>query len=1002
MCTELKQKEAINLIRDEKLQLCAFIETHLKHNNINKVGSRAYGQWDWSSNIQYSPNSCRIMVGWNANMVRNMIINMNDQTILCCVETIPAKTKFFCSIVYASNNPGERRKLWRELEIHKRVAGQHPWVLLGDFNVTLDVSEHSAGMANRSQDMQEFFDAVNSLEIDDICSSGFHYTWTKSLKNPKCSVLKKLDRIMINEEFSIQFKKAHGIFLPYMISDHSPAMLIIHDGYYVKKRSFKFSNFISKKKEFTDIVRKEWKNEVQGCYMYRLVKKLKQLKKPLNKLSWNQGNVFENVRKLKEVLKMDQEVVDRNPFDDKARCKAAQTLTDLIDASKDEISLLHQKAKINWLKDGDKNTAFFHSMIKARRNKNRVESIKDEDGNFYEGNNVAEQFVKHFKKFLGEATQVIPIADNLFKKKISNYEAQCMIKDVSDNEIKEAILDIDSNKAAGPDGYSSEFFKAAWDIVGKDVCLAVKEFFRKGKLLGEVNATLIALIPKIPTPNKVSEFRPIACCNVIYKCISKILTNRIKGSLSEIVNINQSAFIPGRHIQDNILLAQELLRGYNRKNGPRRCAMQVDIQKAYDTVSWNFLEDVLIKFGFPNKMVRWIMVCVSSSAFSICLNGEVHGYFKGGRGLSQGDPISPYLFTLVMEVFNIILCKNIEDSEKFNYHFGCKELKLTHMCFADDLLVLCKGNKSSVEVIKRSMEEFSSVSGLNPNIRKSTIFFGNVKGTEKQEILDLLPFKCGRLPVRYLGVPLLDKRLGVKDCKVLIDKVESKIKCWRNKTLSYAGRIQLVASNSGDSAQGKSKIAWKLVCRPKDQGGLGIKPLKKWNEVLLIRQFWKIIENNESLWAKWVNLVKLKKKSIWNVQIDKSDSWGWKTMLKIRDEIKNHVWYKIGNGKSISVFYDRWCSIGPLSEMISRRNIYNERLRDDIVIADIVNNGRWAWPEDWMSTYPSLSNIQNPNLIARDDKVLWITKKGDKVQFSTKQAWEDLRDEWPKLFRTNF
>ncbi|GJU26824.1 RNA-directed DNA polymerase, eukaryota, reverse transcriptase zinc-binding domain protein [Tanacetum coccineum] len=428
-------------------------------------------------------------------------------------------------------------------------------------------------------------------------------------------------------------------------------------------------------------------------------------------------------------------------------------------------------------------------------------------------------------------------------------------------------------------------------------------------------------------------------------------------------------------------------------------------------------------------MVRWIMVCVSSSAFSICLNEEVHGYFKGGRGLRQGDPISPYLFTLVMEVFNIILCKNIEDSEKFNYHFGCKELKLTHMCFADDLLVLCKGNKSSVEVIKRSMEEFSSVLGLNPNIRKSTIFFGNVKGTEKQEILDLLPFKCGRLPVRYLRVPLLDKRLGVKDCKVLIDKVESKIKCWRNKTLSYAGRIQLVASvlssmqnywasvyllpsavvkdldklfkkflwNSGDSAQGKSRIAWKLVCRPKDQGGLGIKPLKKWNEVLLIRQFWKIIENNESLWAKWVNLVKLKKKSIWNVQIDKSDSWGWKTMLKIRDEIKNHVWYKIGNGKSISVFYDRWCSIGPLSEMISRRNIYNERLRDDIVIADIVNNGRWAWPEDWMSTYPSLSNIQNPNLIARDDKVLWITKKGDKVQFSTKQAWEDLRDEWPKV-----
>ncbi|GJR13130.1 RNA-directed DNA polymerase, eukaryota, reverse transcriptase zinc-binding domain protein [Tanacetum coccineum] len=324
-------------------------------------------------------------------------------------------------------------------------------------------------------------------------------------------------------------------------------------------------------------------------------------------------------------------------------------------------------------------------MIKARRNKNIVESIRDEEGNSYEGNKVDDQFVKHFKKFLGESDLVVPIADTYFKRKVSNEEAQCMVNEVSDKEIKEEIFNIDSNKAAGHDGYNSEFFKTTWDIVGKDVCLAVKEFFKNGKLLGEVNATLIALIPKIPTPNKVSEFRPIACCNVIYKCIIKILTNIIKCGLSEV------------------------------ENEPKRCGMQVDIQKAYDTVSWKFLEDILINFGFPNKMVKWIMVCVSSSAFSIYLNGEVHGYFKGGN------------------------------RTKMIYLFYVKEIKAR---------------------------------GRN----------------KRQELLDILPFKCGRLPVRYLGVPILDKRLGVKDYKVLIDKVESKIKCLRNKTLSYAGRIQLLAS----------------------------------------------------------------------------------------------------------------------------------------------------------------------------------------------------------------
>ncbi|GJT78713.1 RNA-directed DNA polymerase, eukaryota, reverse transcriptase zinc-binding domain protein [Tanacetum coccineum] len=342
-------------------------------------------------------------------------------------------------------------------------------------------------------------------------------------------------------------------------------------------------------------------------------------------------------------------------------------------------------------------------MIKARRNKNMVEIIRDEEGNSYEGNNITAEFVKHFETFLGESDHVVPIDDAYFKRKLSNEEAQCIVKEVTDKEIKEAIFDIDSNKAAGPSGYSSEFFKKAWDIVGKDVCLVVKELYKNGKLLREVNATRIALYPKIPTLNKVFEFRPITCCNVIYKCISKILTNRIKNGLSEIMSINQSAFIPGRHIQDSILQSQELLRGYSRKNEPKRCVMQVDIQKAYDTVSWKFLEDILVNFRFLSKMVKWIMVCVSSSAFSICLNGEVHGYFKGGRGLRQGDTISPYLLTLVMEVFYIIMCKNIEESTEFRYHFGCKDLKPTHMCFADDLLVLCKGNKGSVEVIRKSM-----------------------------------------------------------------------------------------------------------------------------------------------------------------------------------------------------------------------------------------------------------------------------------------------------------
>ena len=126
-------------------------------------------------------------------------------------------------------------------------------------------------------------------------------------------------------------------------------------------------------------------------------------------------------------------------------------------------------------------------------------------------------------------------------------------------------------------------------------------------MLGEVNATLITLVPKIKTPMKVSDYRPIACCNVLYKIISKILTNRIKNALCKLVNPSESAFIPGQ-ITNNILLTQELLKGYNWKSGARRVALKIDIQKAYDTVNWDFLEGILHAFKFPD--LKWIMVCI--------------------------------------------------------------------------------------------------------------------------------------------------------------------------------------------------------------------------------------------------------------------------------------------------------------------------------------------------------------------------------------------------------
>ncbi|GJS80119.1 RNA-directed DNA polymerase, eukaryota, reverse transcriptase zinc-binding domain protein [Tanacetum coccineum] len=470
-----------------------------------------------------------------------------------------------------------------------------------------------------------------------------------------------------------------------------------------------------------------------------------------------------------------------------------------------------------------------YERIKGKINKSQIETVCNDKGERIEGEAVAEEFVKHFNAFPGNNYTVSPIKDtaDLFPKKLTEEEASWMIREVTDNEIKDAMFNIGDNKAPGPNGFTSSFFKKAWGVVGSDVCKEIKEFFTNGKLLGEVNATVISLVPKIPTPNKVTDYRPITCCNVMYKCISKILTNRIKDALNKLVNKNQSAFIPG----------------------------------------------------------RWIMTCISSPSFTINVNGDKCGFFKGAIGLRQRDPISPYLFTLIMEVFTLMMEKKIKQNPDFKYHKGCKDFKITHLCFADDLVVMCHGDKRYVEVIKAALDEFSNSLGLLPNPSKSTVFFSNVGNSEKAKILSVMPFSV----VYWSSVFLLPSA------------VTKEI----NRLLKGFLWVQ------GDLTNGKAKIAW-------SEGS-------------------------------------------------NTDSWGWKNLLSIRDQIIHHVVYKIGNGINVSMWNDRWTEVRVLSNYITYRSL---------------------------KKYPDIVSIPVPTITpTKNDKVGWKNKKGKFVRFSVRNVLEDFYDD---------
>ena len=380
--------------------------------------------------------------------------------------------------------------------------------------------------------------------------------------------------------------------------------------------------------------------------------------------------------------------------------------------------------------------------------------------------------------------------DLLMSYRCSETEVSELGKQFSNQEIKDAFFSLPHNKTSGPDGYLAKFFTACWPIVGPEVTDAVAEFFRTGCLLKQWNATMLVLIPKVPNATSMMEFRPISCLNTLYKVIAKLLANRLKKVLSSVISHAQSAFIPGRLLGENVLLATEIIHGYNRNNVEKKAMLKVDLKKAFDSVRWDFVISTLNAIGCPQNFVSWIKQCITTPSFSVALNGSSEGYFQSSKGLRQGDPLSPYLFVLAMEVLSKLLSSRFQ-AGYITYHPKTEELGISHLMFADDIMIFFDGGESSLHGITEAVHDFASWSGLRMNQSKTQLFHAGLNETEGTAIARY-GFTPGSLPIRYLGLPLMSRRLRISEYADLIDKVVKRFKAWGTKTLTFAGRVELI------------------------------------------------------------------------------------------------------------------------------------------------------------------------------------------------------------------
>lgn len=221
-----------------------------------------------------------------------------------------------------------------------------------------------------------------------------------------------------------------------------------------------------------------------------------------------------------------------------------------------------------------------------RRQRNKIERLKNLEGEWISGeDNLSRLVGNHFGDLFSSepGRRIEPIVETVSPKVSDRMNAE-LTKPVSREEVRKAAFQLGARKSPGPDGFSGMFYREFWPTLGDEIFKGVHEFFASGFLLKEVNRTDMVLIPKIPSPEEMGHLRPISCCNYTYKIISKIMANRLKPFLGDIISANQSAFLAGRQIQDNILVAQEVFHHLKQRRRGKifEVAVKLDMNKAYD------------------------------------------------------------------------------------------------------------------------------------------------------------------------------------------------------------------------------------------------------------------------------------------------------------------------------------------------------------------------------------------------------------------------------------
>jgi hypothetical protein len=792
---EGKRRKVLKWARKKKFDIMTMQESHFEDKDKN--------DWKeiWDGTILYSSGTNRskgVLTLINKNTEHEVIEEHKDTEGRWTVTKLRIFNLKLTLANFYGPNDDEPIHLKNMLEKIEEIESEKI-IIVGDFNFIQNVNlDKFGGQKKTNFKCQkvglEWMAANNISDIwrikNPYCRK---YTW---ISNTTPKIMSRLDYFLLSDNLQGNYENTD--IIPGFMTDHSCITLTIKINEEQRGRGFwKFNSTLTNNKQLKDQINKiinqtvAENQEADDCVIWDLIKcKIRGecigISSAINKEKREEfANLEQEIRELENILQ-EQIINNMNTFKTEEDLEKKKRARHNLIAEKTRGDIIRSKCK--WHDEGHSASKMFLNLEKSKGEAKTIRRLKteilQEEEKFYK-----ELYTSNKEKSNYQKRQIEQEIWNTEGKTLEEEDHETLTEPITEEEIYKIIQDSPNNKSPGTDGLTNEFYKEYWPIVKKFLINSFNFGLQRGKLNISQRRSVITLIPK---PQKdlenLKNWRPISLLNQDYKYLTKLLAKRLDQVLQKIISTDQSGFVKNRYIGCNIQRLQNLME-MTEKDKIQGIITNIDFEKAFDTLEWNFIIKCLKKLNFPDKYINWIRSIYTEIETCIINNGYTSKFFKPERGVRQGCPISPYLFIITTELLNRWL--KIRMKEEGIKDKNGKEYLITQ--FADDTSFALDNSKKPLKKLFDLLTEYGEISGLKINLSKTEIL---PIGITKNEEISYRYRKNIRESLQYLGCSIFACPIKTteENFEEAVKKLKNIANKWINRKTTLSGKIAVIKS----------------------------------------------------------------------------------------------------------------------------------------------------------------------------------------------------------------